>query len=197
MTVKWIRRTVQLAALFLFGWLLYQSRWTPTGDLTAPLFLRLDSLVALTALLSRGPLIFKYLLLGVVLLVLTAVFGRFFCGWLCPLGTCIDISDTIFFRRRGGQRRRQTWPQWKYYILAAVLAAALLGVQIGWLVDPIPLLTRTAATVIYPLGLGAYNLFISQAGPLLHHFGIYLYPALVPRFSLEIPVGIVFLMVLG
>ncbi len=31
MTVRWIRRIVQLAAPFLFGWLLYQSRWTPTG----------------------------------------------------------------------------------------------------------------------------------------------------------------------
>jgi len=197
MTVKWIRRIIQLAALFLFGWLLYQSRWVPAGDIAPPTFLRLDSLVTLTSLLSRGPVVLKYLLPGIVLLILTVVFGRFFCGWLCPLGTCIDIFDTLFFRRRSGQRPGRTRPQWKYYILAAVLVAALLGAQIAWLVDPIPLLTRTAATVVYPLSLGAYNLFINQAGPLLHHFGIYLYPAPVHHFSLEIPVGIVFLIVLG
>ncbi len=197
MTVKWIRRIVQLAALFLFGWLLYQSRWVPAGDIAPPMFLRLDSLVALTSLLSRGPVVLKYLLLGIVLLVLTAVFGRFFCGWFCPLGTCIDISDTILFRRRGGQRPTRTRPRWKYYVLAAVLVAALFGAQIAWLVDPIPLLTRTAATVVYPLSLGTYNLFINQAGSLLHHFGIYLYPASVHHFSLEIPVGVMFLIVLG
>ncbi len=177
MTIRWIRRTVQLAALLFFAWLIYQSRWVPGGHVAPPAFLRLDSLVVLTALLSRGPVVLKYLLPGIVLLVLTAVFGRFFCGWLCPLGTCIDISDSIFFRRRGGQRPAQARPRWKYYVLAAVLVAAVLGAQIGWLVDPIPLLTRTAATVIYPLSLGAYNLFINRAGPLLHHFGIYLYPA--------------------
>ena len=174
MTVRWIRRITQLAALFLFGWLLYQSRWVLAGDVAPPAFLRIDSLVALTSLLSQGPVVFTYLLPGIVLLVLTAVFGRFFCGWLCPLGTCIDISDSIFFRRRSGQRPTQTRPQWKYYILAAVLVAALLGTQIAWLVDPIPLLTRTAATVVYPLSLGAYNLLVEYAGPLLHRFGVYL-----------------------
>ena len=39
------------------------------------------------------------LLAAAALLVATAILGRFFCGWLCPLGTCIDIFDHIFLRK--------------------------------------------------------------------------------------------------
>ncbi|NIQ96904.1 MAG: 4Fe-4S binding protein, partial [Desulfuromonadales bacterium] len=27
---------------------------------------------------------------ALLLLVLTAIVGRFFCGWICPLGTTLD-----------------------------------------------------------------------------------------------------------
>ncbi len=197
MRVRWIRRLAQLAALFAFGWLLYQSRWVPGGEMSPPVFLRMDPLVALTALLSRGPVVLPYILGGLLLLVLTVIFGRFFCGWLCPLGTCIDISDTLLFRRRSGERSGYSRPRWKYYLLAVVLVAALFGTQIAWLVDPIPLLTRTGATVIYPLSLGAYNLLVTLGGPLLRQVGVYLYPTAVYHFHLEVAVGLVFLAVLG
>ncbi len=197
MPITWLRRIVQLAVLFGFGWLLYQARWVPGGDIPPPAALRLDPLVALTTLFARGPIVLKYVLPGLVLLALTGVVGRFFCGWLCPLGTCIDISDTLFFRRRSGQRSSSTRPQWKYYILGAVLVAALFGMQLAWILDPIPLLTRTAATVIYPLSLGAYNLVASYGAPLLHRFGLYLYPVAVHRFYFEAAVAVMFLVVLG
>ena len=125
MRIRWIRRIVQLSALSGFGWLLYQSRWVPDGQISPPVFLRTDPQVALTAVLSRGPIVLSYILGGVVLLVLTVVFGRFFRGWICPLGTGIDISDALFFRHRGGQRPRYARPSWKYYVLAAVLVAAI------------------------------------------------------------------------
>jgi polyferredoxin len=186
-----------LAALYGFGWLLYQSRWVPGGDVAPPVMLRLDPLIALTSLVSRGPMILTALLPGLVLLTLTVVLGRFFCGWICPLGTCIDISDTIFFRRRSGMRSGRALPAWKYYLLGAVLVAAALGAQIAWLLDPIPLLTRTGATVVYPLSLGAYNLVVEYAGTVLGEHGIYLYPATVHRFRLDIAVGVMFLAVLA
>ncbi len=197
MHVRWTRRIVQLSALLAFGWLLHQSRWVPDGQIPSPVFLRTDPLVVLTTLLAHGPIVLTYVLPGLVLLALTVVFGRFFCGWICPLGTCIDISDTLFFRHRGGQRPRYVRPPWKYYVLAAVLVAALFGTQIAWLLDPIPLLTRTSATVVYPLSLGAYNLLVIHAEPILRRLDLYLYPVVVRHFHLEVAVGLMFLAVLG
>lgn len=193
---KWLRRIVQLVCLFLFFWLLYHARWSPDGSTAPPIFLQFDPLVVLSGLLARGPtgpLLFVPL---ATIVIITLLLGRVFCGWLCPLGTIIDISDTIFWRRRSGQRARYVRPQWKYYILGAVLLAALFGVQLAWIVDPIPLLTRTTATVFYPLTLGAYNLVVIGAQSLLRGWGLYLSPVTVPHFSLDIVVAVMFVAIL-
>ncbi len=193
---KWLRRIVQLICLFLFFWLLYHVRWSPGGSVAPPVFLRSDPLVALSTLLARGPawpLLFAPL---AAMVIITLLLGRVFCGWLCPLGTIIDISDSILWRGRCGQRMRYTRPQWKYYILGAVLLAALFGVQLAWIADPIPLLTRTTATVFYPLSLGAYNLVVIRGQSLLRGWGLYLNPVAVPRFSLDIVVAVMFVAIL-
>ncbi len=187
---KWLRRVVQLVCLLFFFWLLYQARWSLAGTIAPPVFLRADPLV-----LSRTYL--PWLLPMAVVVVATILLGRVFCGWICPLGTIIDISDTIFWRRRSGQRPRYARPQWKYYILGAGLATALLGVPLTWIADPIPLLTRTAATVFFPLSLGAYNLIVIHGQPLLRQAGLYLNPARVPTFALDVTVGLIFVGILA
>ena len=193
---KWLRRFTQLICLLFFFWLLVHARWQPERSIPPPLFLRADPLAALSTLLTRGPGELPLFIPAGIIIVITVLFGRIFCGWICPLGTIIDISDTIFWRRRSGERARYARPAWKYYILGAVLVAALFGVQLAWLADPIPLLTRTTATVFYPLTLGAYNLIVIHAQPLLRARGLYLNPAVVPRFSLDIPIAVMFVLVL-
>ncbi|MGB9598013.1 MAG: 4Fe-4S binding protein, partial [Candidatus Poribacteria bacterium] len=62
------------------------------------LILRLDPLSAIATMLSSRSLIAKFSY-SIVIAIVALFFGRFFCGWVCPLGTTIDISDKIFFRR--------------------------------------------------------------------------------------------------
>ena len=193
---KWLRRIVQVVCLFFFFWLLYHARWHPEGSIPPPLFLRADPLVALSAFLSRGSTSLPLFIPAGIIIVITVLFGRIFCGWICPLGTIIDTSDTILWRRRSGQRARYARPAWKYYVLGAALVAALFGVQLAWIADPIPLLTRTAATVFYPLTLGGYNLIVLRAQSLLRGWGLYLNPVAVPRFSLDIAVTAMFVAIL-
>jgi len=52
-------------------------------------FLKTDPLILLTHLQFE----WEYLVGTVGILALTVVFGRFFCGWICPLGTLIEILD--------------------------------------------------------------------------------------------------------
>jgi len=53
-------------------------------------FFRADPLVSISYLLATKS--FTYLLLpGALMFIFSIVLGRFFCGWICPLGTIIDL----------------------------------------------------------------------------------------------------------
>lgn len=191
------RQIVQLAALFLFIVLVVQTRWTPAAHLPAPVFLRLDPLSALTTWLSPTHAPLLLFVPALVLLALTALLGRFFCGWLCPLGTVIDGSDALLTATHA-RRRQWNQPTLKLYILAFVLIAAPFGTQAAWLVDPIPLLTRVAATVAYPMVAAAYNLGVIAARPVLLDLNLRAYPLdHTPTFALSTVVLVTFLAILA
>ncbi|MHB1317247.1 MAG: 4Fe-4S binding protein, partial [Anaerolineae bacterium] len=84
------RRISQAAFLLLF---LYLLLWTRQGAERLPaysLFFRLDPLVGLAATLA-GRRWIAGLALGLLTVVLTLVAGRAWCGWICPLGTLLDL----------------------------------------------------------------------------------------------------------
>ncbi|MGQ9729997.1 MAG: 4Fe-4S binding protein [Candidatus Zipacnadales bacterium] len=156
----WFRRFAQLACLWLFVWLLTRATFPVESTLPPPFFLQLDPLAAATAILSghRLPIFMFYAALG--MLIVTLLWGRVFCGFICPLGTCIDIFDTLVFRRRKGRRAVSNHAGLKFGILAVVLGSALFGVQLGWFCDPIPLLTRAFVVVLYPIIVMAQTVIV-------------------------------------
>jgi polyferredoxin len=147
-----LRRISQLLFLTLFIVLFFQARFPLESWLPADLFLRASPLVALSVMIASRAFI-ATTLVALAILVLTIPLGRFFCGWICPLGTVIDASDHLIRRKRKPARQRESlrWRSWKFIILAAVLAASLFSLQFIWFFDPIALLTRTFTTVIYPI----------------------------------------------
>lgn len=156
-TGRLMRRISQSAFIVAFIWLLWGAQSTLPFTTQPDLFLRTDPFAALLTVLATPHFLDIGSVLSVfwpalVLLALTAVFGRFYCGWVCPLGTCIDVFHHLAVRPlRRADSRRAEWVRLKYLLLAAAMVAALLGTQIGWLFDPIPLLTRTGAMVAHPL----------------------------------------------
>ncbi len=124
------RRSCQILCLVGFLWLFVQTEYRGTDDLPYPvgLLFRLDPLAALADALASGPFGWGLLWPALVVLFLTAVFGRFFCGWICPLGATLDGLGKLL-----GRGRRAFSPSWrriKYYLLFALSAAALFGVQL-------------------------------------------------------------------
>lgn len=159
------RRISQGAFLLLFLYLLLRTNIdaldTPDAipRISAPVdfFLEIDPLVAITTALTTHTL-YRDLILALIVIVGTLFLGRFFCGWVCPMGTINHMIAALRSARMRGRRRMeqnswQPWQRWKYGILAAMLGAALFGsAQIG-LLDPMALLTRSMALVVLP----AYN----------------------------------------
>jgi len=118
------------------------------------MFLHWDPLHALsTALSARSAgVLLGFFLLVIPLVILTIILGRFFCGWVCPLGTTYDIIDKITFGKARRPGQLVTSPRRiKYYLLTAFIVLAAAGANIvGW-IDPISLVTRTFVLVFYPL----------------------------------------------
>jgi polyferredoxin len=61
--------------------------------------IELDPLVGLATLLSTGT-VYAGLLWGLATLVLTIVFGRFFCGWICPFGAIHQFVGFMANRKK-------------------------------------------------------------------------------------------------
>ncbi len=115
--------------------------------IAANAFFRANPLVLVTYVLST--LGFTWLLFpGVLTFIFSGILGRFFCGWICPLGTILDLITG---------RIRKTKPlAWlagnlKYYLLITLLFAALFGVNLAGIFDPIALLIRFLTFLFYPL----------------------------------------------
>jgi polyferredoxin len=91
---------------------------------------------------------------GLVVLIATAVLGRFFCGWICPLGALQQLVSWIAGPSRRARAKINRYRRWfaiKYIILVVLLAWAALGVNhTGWLA-PLPLLHRAVAGGLRPL----------------------------------------------
>lgn len=148
-----LRRTVQVLCLFAFLWLFAQTEYKGLDQLPYPvsLLFRIDPLAALADLLAPGD--FSWSLWPALgLLVLTAFFGRFFCGWICPLGTTIDGAGKL--TGRGRTRCNSGWRKVKYLLLITLTAATFGGLQLLGLFDPLAIFLRSLTLALYP----AYNL---------------------------------------
>jgi MauM/NapG family ferredoxin protein len=143
-----IASQVLFTALFFF--LLLTSGGSAVGQLPQTgLFFYFDPLLLWVNLLA-GPFL-RAFLLALVPLLLTLVLGRFFCGWVCPLGGLNQFFTWL--GRRGGRRKpavERRALRMKYLLLVVLLVASLFAVQlVGWL-DPFSLLTRSASTAVLP-----------------------------------------------
>ncbi len=135
-----------------------------------------------------------WLLPSLGILGLTLLLGRFFCGWICPLGTLLDAARRIFPPPVFAPSRN--WRAVKYGLLALVLGAAALGLPLaGWL-DPFALLVRGLALALDPLGFRASEKLLGDSSSFHTFLSAHLLPAqrrafLLGGFSLAL-LGIVF-----
>lgn len=142
-------RISQYLFLALFVVLFVQTDYRGSDTINAAVnsFFRADPLVLASHLLAVKQ--WTWLLLPALLTVVaTLLLGRFFCGWICPLGTLLDLVTT---------RMAKTGPlRWlqgrlKYWLLLPLLISSLFNLNLAGLFDPIALLVRALGFFFYPL----------------------------------------------
>ena len=127
------------------------------------------------------------LLPGLIVLVAALAVGRLFCGYVCPMGTTLDIVQAVSRRLAGTSPQVEDglfgpWKKVKYLLLAGTLGAALFGVNLAFWTSPIPLITRFYALLLHPLLLLAGHTGLEVGQPFLSALDI-------PSLSyLQIPV---------
>jgi MauM/NapG family ferredoxin protein len=146
------RRIVQTLFLALFLLLVTLTLFPGGERVPADRFLLLDPVLALGAMLSSRALLPLGLLLpALTILIGTVLLGRFFCSHICPLGTLQDLSAPLVRRRRNNPSPPpEPWRKGKYFILAALGAAALFGVNLTLFAAPLALATRMVVLILLP-----------------------------------------------
>lgn len=179
-----LRRVVQVLSFVAFVYLFvltigrfdYLAKQNVlTSKAPVDTFFRIDPLLGLGTMISTRQIIPVMLIYGLPIVILTILAGRFFCGWICPLGTALDATDTVLFRKRrvSGTSSRKTGRETssrntepdtrsrniKYYVLAAVVVAAVFSSQYAFLLDPITIITRAFTFAFYPVAQMTWRAF--------------------------------------
>jgi len=167
-----MRKTIQALSLMLFTAFFLLATYRLPDWLPADLYLRIDPLLGINAVIASREIIAR-VLWSLVLIGATLAVGRFFCAYVCPLGATIDGLDFLFFRkgRRPELKADLGLRRWKYVLLILVIAAALTGVSLVYLLDPIALLTRFYTFVLHPLMIAVFNLLLDLIRPLSRGMG--------------------------
>lgn len=133
----------------------YADFFADKEAIDAEIFLALDPLVSIATAVAARMWVWS---LGFAMAVVGAclVVPRGFCGYICPLGTLLDLFDWLIGRRTA-KLRAEAWQRWagaRYYVLGGVLAAATLGVMLAGFISAIAVLTRAMLFVVGSIQMG-------------------------------------------
>jgi polyferredoxin len=161
----WVRRAAQVGFFALFMYFLFHTgfrgNFAASSDTPVRLpypveaYLLADPFVTAMTLGATHQ-VYRGLLWSVGLLAVTLVFGRVFCGWICPFGTLHHFFGWLLPSRRGRGAARveanktHTYQRAKYYMMYAFLLASLAGSAIGGLFDPICVAVRAIGLGVIP-----------------------------------------------
>ncbi len=192
----------QVFFLLLFLFLLRVSWTSRIGGFPVSRFLEIDPLVSLSTLLSTG-YIYRYLGWSLFVIFITLLFGRAFCGWICPLGSLNHLTGWLFRkirRKEAIENNRYSERQFiKYTILLVFLIMSAFGaVQIG-LLDPLVMITRAGAVFISPAGDYFTGSFARAAdlSPFITDALLFAPGSASRIFTGSFWIGLIFLLVLG
>lgn len=194
------RPWVQGLFLFLFLYLFTRLTFPFTRQVIDNFFFTFDPLVT-TIMIITGTIGLTAIIGAVVMMALTLLFGRFFCGFLCPMGTMFDLSARFFPKRTQSKPfGKGRFKNIKYYTLAFLFGGSLLGFTTVLFFDPLVFIYRVFTVNIYPMVISASNMVLDMIRPLALKLGMYELSMLSweqPVYSFGIASLLMFVAVIG
>ncbi|MFP4547678.1 MAG: 4Fe-4S dicluster domain-containing protein [Fidelibacterota bacterium] len=170
MTLKRLRQII--AALFL---LLFSLAFVETGLLPDRLFgaiAHTQIIPSVMGILTGAGIFFA--LSFILVLIMTAIFGRVYCSFLCPLGIFQDFLARIFYKKKNSQ----TYPLQRIIqgtLFFGIIITAVLGsVWIINILDPYSLFGKIFSNIVRPVAYSLNNGVVK----LLQNLDIYSLPVL-------------------
>ena len=157
-----LRRLAQGVSVFVLAYILWNTRYPLSGYVNPEFYFLIDPFAMIITSIAERVLL-PGLIYAAVLLVITFILGRGFCGWICPLGALLDFISFCKslvmrpFRKREKEDDPHPLRYGKYLVLGASLIAALAGVQLAWVLDPITVFVRAFSFTIHPLVSGSID----------------------------------------
>lgn len=168
---KYIRPFIQFLFLALFFYSGFRISYPFTKNFTDNLFFNIDPLLSLTMSITGTVLIAS--LIGSVFLILASLAaGRFFCGWICPMGTLFDFTGFLLKSKKNkAPFSRSPMTNIKYYFLAGIIFSSIAGFTAFLFLDPLVFLFRVFALNINPAVIWFGNSIVMLIRPLASKMG--------------------------
>ncbi len=164
-----MRRYIQYTIFVIFVFFIFETGYPLKGYLPVNGFLRMDPLIFIETLISSKKLAGLFIP-SLILLGFTLILGRFFCGYICPLGTVIDLTGPRIKKSNLISDNRR-FREVKYYLLTLLIISSISGISFIYLFDPLTIITRFFSYFIYPLSISLLNLFFQLIRPVTKYLG--------------------------
>jgi len=164
-----IRRLTQILFFLFFIYLFLLARYPYGGAPPADIFLRFSPLMPLFDGIRQWHISWHFWP-ALLILFITPFLGRVFCGWVCPLGTLLDITAKIVpapDKRHSGKWHKLRYL--KFALLVFLILSSLFSVSLWGYFDPLSVFNRALTVVFYPFFtmLTEHTLLVGQNLPLV------------------------------
>ncbi len=156
-------RRYRIASQWIFGilfvFLFFNTRYLGEDVIRYPVnaFFTVDPLAGITAM-AAGRRLLGFFWPVLILIPVTILFGRVFCGWICPMGGTLDMFGRSS-RVRSPEPMGRLYPT-KDVLLIVLLISSLFALNLSGLFDPLSILIRGLAMgVVHPLERSIHAVF--------------------------------------
>lgn len=143
------RQLSQILCFILFLFLFIKTDYSGEDNIpyAVNILFRIDPFLAASVSLATKTLI-SMMWPSLIFIGLTFFLGRFFCGWICPMGALLDSIHGFIPHINQGYKTR--YHSLKYYLLGFLLIASFFGLPAAGYLDPFSILVRSLALSVYP-----------------------------------------------
>lgn len=195
-----LRPVIQGVFFIFFLYLFLRISYPLNKNIADNFFFNFDPLIALVMVLT-GTALTTAIFASILLVIFTVLFGRIFCGWICPMGTVFDLCAMIMPKKKVRKPFGSgVYKNIKYYILIFLLSGSIFGFSAVIFLDPIVFLFRVTTLNIYPFVILISNQFLNLTRPLAMKLGFFelsLISFEQPVFKLGLASLLIFLTAVG